>query len=211
MFIFSNLATSLDGKIASADRGHFYLGTPADRRQMQVLRKRADAILVGASTLRSFRRPMLVAGSKRLPVNVIVSSRLEGLSPEWAFFKRRDLPRILVTTARAPLARRKKFAKFAEIVLIDPKRPAAPQIVQALAKRGIRKLLVEGGGGTMWDFVKAGLLDEIHVTLTPWILGGATAPTLVDGEGFPATRAQRLRIARVRRVKEELFLTYRRV
>src|SRR5436190_2244479 len=86
MFIFSNLATSLDGKIATADRSHFYLGTPADRLQMQVLRKKADAIVMGASTLRSFKGPLLIRGAKSHPLNVVVSSTLSGISPAWRFF-----------------------------------------------------------------------------------------------------------------------------
>jgi riboflavin biosynthesis pyrimidine reductase len=62
----------------------------------------------------------------------------------------------------------------------------------------------------MWDFVSAGLLDEFRVTLTPWILGGTEAPTLVDGKGFPAGKAAKLRLVRVKRLRDELYLTYRR-
>ena len=86
MFIFSNLATSLDGKIATSNRGHFPLGTPADRKQMQVLRKKADAIIQGAGTLRAYRLPLLVSDSKRQPLNIVLSSKLEGCISKWGFF-----------------------------------------------------------------------------------------------------------------------------
>jgi riboflavin biosynthesis pyrimidine reductase len=84
MFVFSNLATSIDGKIASKDRGHFLLGTPEDRRLMQVLRAKSDVVVFGASTLRTHQRPCIVRpseakGLKRQPANAVISSRLEGM------------------------------------------------------------------------------------------------------------------------------------
>ncbi len=211
MFIFSNLATSLDGKIASADRGLFFLGTPADRRQMQVLRKKSDAVLMGASTLRSFKGPLRVRGGKSHPLNIVLSSTLAGISPAWPFFRSADTKRLVFASRRAPAVRQRAISKVADLVLLDPSKPSAPQIVKELKKRGLKRLLVEGGGAVMWDFVAAGLLDELHVTLTPWILGGTEAPTLVDGKGFPAGKGQKLRLTKLKRLRNELYLTYRRV
>jgi len=210
MFIFSNLATSLDGKIATHDRQHFYLGTPADRREMQRLRKRADAVLMGASTLRAFKEPLAVRGTKKQPLNVVLSSSLKGVSPSWKFFKRKDIRRVLFTGVATPVARLRKFEGIADLAFLDPKKPLAGQIVRELERLGVKKLLIEGGGGVMWDFVREGLLEEINVTLTPWIVGGRDSPTLVEGEGFPAGGGQRLKIVRVKRVAQELFLTYRK-
>lgn len=211
MYIFSNLATSLDGKIASADRGLFHLGTPADRRRMSVLRKRADAILMGASTLRAFKGPLKIRGSKKSPLNVVVSSTLEGVSASWPFFRDPDTRRLLFVSTRTPESRRKKFGKIADLVFFDAKKPVAPQIVAELASRGLKSLLVEGGGSVMWDFVGEGLLDELNVTLTPWLIGGAKSPTLLDGEGFPSGKGQKLKLVKLKRLRDELYLTYRRV
>jgi riboflavin-specific deaminase-like protein len=210
MFVFSNLATSLDGKIASADRGLFPLGTPADRRQMQVLRKRADAVLMGASTLRAYKGPLKIRGEKAAPLNVIVSSTLSGISPSWSFFKEPKIGRLLFVSKKIDATRRRKFGKVAELFLLDPRKATAPQIVDELSRRGIKKLLVEGGGSVMWDFASADLLDELHVTLTPWVVGGADAPTLVDGRGFSSGRGLKLKLASVRRLRDELYLVYRR-
>lgn len=209
MFVFSNLATSLDGKIASADRGLFHLGTAADRRNMRILRERADAVLMGASTLRAFRGPLRARSAGNSPLNVVVSSSLAGVSTAWPFFRARDTERLVFASRRAPLARRRAVAKVADLVLLDPRKPAAPQIVAELERRGLRRLLVEGGGTVMWDFVAAGLIDELHMTLTPWLVGGKAAPTLVDGAGFASGKGRRLRLVRLKRLRDELYLTYR--
>jgi 5-amino-6-(5-phosphoribosylamino)uracil reductase len=83
-------------------------------------------------------------------------------------------------------------------------------VVQHLSDRGVQRLLIEGGGQIMWDFVSLNLIDEFHVTLTPRILGGAEAPTLVDGLGFKKQKSLKLKLIQCRAIGDELFLTYRR-
>ncbi|MBY0371081.1 RibD family protein [bacterium] len=211
VFVFSNLASSIDGKIATEDRGHFYLGTPEDRRQMQRLRRRADAVLLGASTLRSFKKPLLTQGAKTQPWNVLVSSRLEGLSHRLPFFQSPKVRRLIFVSPAAPAALVKKFSALAEIVVLR-KGPLsiAHQILRACADRGIRNLLVEGGGGIMWEFARKNAIDEYHVTITPKIVGGAGAPTMVDGEGFSPSQVLGLKLSSCRRVGDELYLIYQR-
>ena len=58
-------------------------------------------------------------------------------------------------------------------------------------------------------FAREGLLDALHITLTPWLAGGASAPTLLDGEGFPTGRFLRLTLEEARQEGEEVFLRYR--
>jgi riboflavin biosynthesis pyrimidine reductase len=72
----------------------------------------------------------------------------------------------------------------------------------------VKQVIVEGGGTIMWDFASRNLIDEYHVTLTPRVLGGRDSPTLVDGQGFPGSRALQLRLKSVRRKGDELFLVY---
>src|SRR5271165_3997755 len=100
MFVFSNLATSLDGKIATRSRALYPLGTATDHKMMQVLRGQADVIVLGASSMRVFRKPFIVSGPparglKTQPANAVLSSRLEGISPRWPFFTRPGFHRIL--------------------------------------------------------------------------------------------------------------------
>lgn len=208
MKIFSNLATSLDGKIATAAREFFLLGTSADHKQMQVLRKRADAVLMGAGTLRTFRRPVRVRGASKQPMNVIVSSSLEGVSPDWPFFEDASIQRVLFVSKLPPAARLKRFERSSQVLLIGDTRRPASAMVRALKKLGVKRLLVEGGGGVMWDFARENLIDEYNVTLTPRILGGTEAPTLVDGAGFKPSEVLNLKLKSLRKIGNEIFLVY---
>jgi riboflavin-specific deaminase-like protein len=211
MFIFSNLATSIDGKIATNNRAHVPFGTPADRKMMRVLRKRCDAIVQGAGTLRAFKKPLLVAETGKQPINIVVSSKLEGVSPAWPFFTDSRTRKIVFVGPECKDSQIKKFEKLAVVCrLRKPSRKSsvAIQIINMLEKLGVKRLLVEGGGGLMWDFVKMNLLDEIYLTLTPRIVGGHQAPTLVDGPGFEPREIVNLKLKQCRRLGNELYLVY---
>ena len=208
MFIFSNLATSLDGKIATVSRVMYPLGTPADRLQMDVLRRKCDAVLMGASTLRAYKKPLVVSRGPQ-PLNVIVSSELEGISTRWPFFTDPRIKRLIFVGAGASKKKVAEYQKTCDVVILkkaDSKN--SQEMVVALKRRGIRRLLIEGGGGIMWDFVRQNLIDEFHVTLTPKIVGGRSAPTLVDGDGFDPRDVLNLRLLKSRKLGDELYLTY---
>jgi riboflavin-specific deaminase-like protein len=216
MRIFSNLATSLDGKIATPSRALYPLGTAEDRRQMQVLRAKSDVVVLGASSLRAFRLPCTVSGPpakglKKQPANAILSSALEGLSPGWPFFTRPGFHRILFVSAAAPASRLKRFEKTCEIVVLgkpSASRSTTRQLLDALSARNYRNVLVEGGGSVMWGFVRENLIDEYHVTLTPKLIGGLDSPTLVDGAGFEPRDLLNLKLKSCRKVRDELYLVY---
>ena len=208
MFIFSNLATSLDGKIATASRVMYPLGTPADRRHMDVLRRKCDAVLMGASTLRAYKKPLVVSRGPQ-PLNVIVSSGLEGISARWLFFTDTRIKRLLFVGAGTSKKRVLEFQKTCDVVILKRSGSKnAQEMAAALKRLGIRRLLIEGGGGIMWDFVRQNLIDEFHVTLTPKIVGGRSAPTLVDGDGFAPREVLNLRLLKSKKLGDELYLTY---
>lgn len=212
MFVFSNLAISLDGKIATRSRQYFPLGTPEDRKQMKHLRTQADAILMGASTLRTFQRPCL-ASPFPPPINVVLSSSLEGLSTQWPFFTRKGLQRILIAANATPKQTLRKFEKSCQILLLKKptsRNSVALQTLKLLEGQGVQRLLVEGGGSVMWDFVEKNLIDEYHLTLTPKILGGKDSPTLVDGTGFDPRQVLELKLRQSRIVGDEIYLVYSR-
>ena len=213
MFVFSNLATSLDGKIAIAGHGHLPLGTEADWKEMQRLRRKADCILYGATTLRDLRKTCRAQGAKRQPINAVFSSRLEGLSPDWDFFKDAEVTRVLFCTSDTTPRRLAEFRRSCFVHVLAkpaPGRSYARQMIEVLERMGVKRLLVEGGGTMMWEFVSNDLIDEYHITHVPRLLGGTTAPTLVQGPGLTPETVVNVKLASCKKVGSELYLVYRR-
>ena len=78
-----------------------------------------------------------------------------------------------------------------------------------IRKQGIKKILVEGGGETNWSFVKENLVDEAMITITPYLVGGVTSTTLVDGDGFSTiVKSTKLKLKSTRRMNNEIILHY---
>ena len=80
---------------------------------------------------------------------------------------------------------------------------------QQLASFDIKRLAILGGGKLVASVLAAGLVDELWLTVCPLILGGADAPTAVEGEGFLADLAPKLELLAVKQVGQEVFLHYR--
>jgi 5-amino-6-(5-phosphoribosylamino)uracil reductase len=217
--VIVNMAVSVDGRINSRTRERFALGSEHDRRLMDVLRERADAVIIGAGTVRHDGHPMLLRypdlvakrekrGAAAHPVNVVLSGDLD--LPLRRFFAGDATQRIIFTTHRASAARIRKFQRVAEVVVLPGKNPAAAKVVEELRKRGLRKLILEGGGEVHFPFAKAGLVNEWYITITPRLIGGKNAPSFLDGEGFLKKDHIQLRLVSLRRVKDELFLRYKK-
>jgi riboflavin-specific deaminase-like protein len=203
--VFANLATSLDGKIGDTRLPGKGLGTARDRREMQRLRKMADAVLVGAKTVALHSEPMSVKGAARQPANVVISASGR-LDPESAFWQSTRNIRFVFTTEEgmpeALLASRDR----AFVVAAGSGQVDLHQVLARLEEAGLRNILVEGGGETISAFLEADLLDEIFVTLTPWLVGGRKNPSLVGGEGLVPWRG--LRLKKARKIGDEMYFHY---
>lgn len=214
-----NMAMSADGKITTFRRERFSLGSPADRRLMDVLRADSDAVIIGARTLRldgwpirvrdpRIRRSRVRSGRPPHPLNVVLTTRLD--VPEDArLLNDPETEKLLVTTRLAPRARVERFRRLAEVHVLPAKRIRPVRVLDLLARRGVRRVVVEGGGELNFSFFRGGLVNEIYITVTPRIIGGASAPTPVDGEGFLRATHVRLELVSARRKGEEVFLRYR--
>ncbi len=218
-YVFVNMAMTLDGKIAGAGREDFSLGTKADRREMDRLRAEADIVLWGGETLRTARcaarikDPELIAareerGLPPQPANGVVT-RSGRISGSLAWFEPEEADRFIFTSRNGTINSEKSALGRAQVVTLGEEDVSPSQIIEYLEDKGIKRILIEGGGELHWTFAKAGLVDTLHITITPWLAGGAEAPTLLGGEGFPAGGFTRLKLEDVRREGDELFLRYR--
>ena len=210
MLVFSNLAISLDGKIAQSDTPARALGTAADRKGMNKLRSICDVVLTGSSTLKAHSKTYRVGSAKRgarHPANAILSASGE-LDSNWKFWSDPEVVRFVFTTEKGAARAREAVRERAFVVVSGKDTIDLTVVLARLKKSGLQRVLVEGGGETLASFVAANLLQEMHVTLTPWLLGGRKNPTLVGGaETLMPWR--KLKLLRSRKVKDEIFLHYK--
>lgn len=195
-----NFVASLDGAAWSQGRSRG-LSTPADRHVFGVLRARADAILVGAGTLRdesygpAVVRPELrdrrrAAGHAGDPVLAIVSAALD-LDPTGPAFSQAPVRPLVCTVASAPAQRRAALAEVADVVTCGESTVDLARVRAVLHDRGLRAVLCEGGPRLFGGLVAADLVDELCLTVSP-LLAGAGAGRIVDGPPTPVPHPMRL-------------------
>jgi riboflavin biosynthesis pyrimidine reductase len=109
-----------------------------------------------------------------------------------------------------PEAKRASLRASATLVELGDSEVDVLRLLEWLAReRGCKVVLCEGGGVLNARLFEANAIDELYVTIVPRILGGESAPTLVEGEGFEPDAIPDARLASVERVGDELFLVYR--
>jgi riboflavin-specific deaminase-like protein len=165
--VVGRLAQSLDGRIATRSGHSQWIGGAGDIRHTHRLRALCGAVIVGASTVAEddpLLTTRLVEGPS--PLRVVLDPRRR-LSDTHRVF-RDGRPTLLVTGA--PGAARHGTAKVLELPGRGDGLDLAA-LLAALAARGAEKVFVEGGGATVSRFLRAGLLDRLHVTVAPMILG----------------------------------------
>jgi riboflavin biosynthesis pyrimidine reductase len=181
-WVRANMVASADGA-ATLDGRSGGLSGPADQVVFAVLRSLADVILVGAGTARieQYRPvqlaetwPELRAGRPPTPPIAVVTRQLSGLDAAGPLLATApgQARTIVLTTEAAPAARRAQAARTAEVIVTGPDRIAPGAIIAALAERGYRRVLTEGGPRLLEQIVAAGLLDELCLTINPVLAGG---------------------------------------
>jgi diaminohydroxyphosphoribosylaminopyrimidine deaminase/5-amino-6-(5-phosphoribosylamino)uracil reductase len=200
-------AMTLDGRIATKGGESRWITGEAARKEVHRRRNRADAVLVGAGTVLADDPALTVRGvpGGRDPVRVVLDGRLR-ISPKAKVFSEGRV--IVATTQGAPATRvRALEAKGAEVLRFRGARVAPRALLEALAKRNILSVLVEGGAETHAAFVDAGLCDRLLLFVAPLAFGGA-APAWLGGNGVARIAdAARFRVdAPPRRLGDDLLV-----
>jgi 2,5-diamino-6-(ribosylamino)-4(3H)-pyrimidinone 5'-phosphate reductase len=222
-FVLVNMAMTADGKIATANRAISSFTSARDHEHLLALRATADAVMAGARTVDSapinlgpgpakFRRQRRKRGLAEYNLRIIVS-RSGSVNARAKVFRLRFSPIIILTTRRATAARLKQLRGLADAVKICGRK----EINFRAALRWLRdqwrvkRLLCEGGGELNEALFRAGLADEIHLTVCPKIFGGRHAPTIADGHGFNRlSNAGRFRLKSSQWNNGELFTVFLR-
>lgn len=175
----AGFVVSVDGGV-SHEGGSRPLQSSADQVAFHTLRSVADAVMVGAGTARTEGygpvriRPVGLAWRERharpaAPPLVIVSRSLD-LEPQARCFSG---PAVVVTCESANAERREQLAQVATVIVAGSSHVDLAAAVGELRRRGLTRLLCEGGPQLLTSLLAAGLLDELCLTLTPLLLGSA--------------------------------------
>jgi riboflavin-specific deaminase-like protein len=210
-----------DGKIAFAGREFVPFGSRHDREHMMELRATADAVMSGARTIetpgttmgpggKKFQRLRLANGLSEFNLRVIVSGN-GSINPRADIFKHRFSPIIVLVSERAPEKQVRQLSKLAdEVKVIGQTHVDLPAALSWLREKWqVKRLLCEGGGALHGVMVRAGLIQELHLTLCPTIFGGNAAPSIADEGGVEKLAdAARFKLKSTERIGDELFVVY---
>lgn len=208
--IILSAAMSIDGKIATST-GDSKLSSRNDFKRVHKLRSKIDAIVVGRKTIEKDNPLLTVRYVKgKSPTRIILSS-LGKISPTSRILKTaKQVPTIIVCTEKITKTNQKNIEKTeAEIIFSGKSSINLKKLLKILYKKKIKSILLEGGGKTNWEFVKQNLVDDIIVTISPFVLGGKNSTSLVEGLGFSKISAsKKFKLKKVNRLKDELVLHY---
>jgi riboflavin-specific deaminase-like protein len=208
---------SLDGYLAGASDQRLLLSNAADLDRVDAVRAGCDAILVGAATVRKDNPRLLVRGRARreervargLPASPTKVTLTAGaaLDPCARFFCAGDTEKLVYCESSAVDRARERLGSVATV--IDAGQPLdLRRLSEDLHDRGVRRLMVEGGGTVHTQFLTADLADELHLVVAPFFVGDSRARRFVGDGRFPWHPDRRATLAEVRRIDDVVLLRY---
>lgn len=219
-FVAATFAMTVDGKITTKTFSPVDFTSREDK--MHLLRQRAlgDAVLVGHTTLKrdnvrlslpkgELREERIARGQPPVPLRVIVSN--EGrIDADLKIFQTTAAPIVIFSTTRMPRTYQKKLREKATLHLSEtPAVDLAWMLQQLRRDYKVRTVACEGGAQLFRALLEQSLVDQLNLTIAPFLFGGANAPTLtgLSKEFLPG--AVRFRLTEMRVAGDECFLTYR--
>lgn len=212
-YVLLSAAVSLDGYLDDTGPDRLLLSSPADFDRVDEVRASVDAILVGAGTIRADNPRLLVnspgrraarfaAGQPEYPLKVTLSGSGD-LDPDANFWHTGGEKVLYTTDKGAERARALRIAADVVPLGADLDWPALLEHLHAV--RGVRRLMVEGGGTVHTQLLRQGLADELQLVLAPLFVGDPGAPRLFGPGDY---QAGRLRLLETRRIEDVVLMRY---
>ena len=213
-YVILSAAMTIDGKIASKT-GDTDLSDEQDWKEVHKLRTQVNAIMVGKGTILKDNPKLHIkyynhSGYARIVVDSDLSIPLDSNVIK---FQPEIYSTIICTTENASLERIEEFeSKGVKIIKSGiGDQVDLVRLMPMLYDLGIKSILLEGGGTLNWSFVKHDLLDEMRLTIAPWIVGGKNAVSLVEGDGFEKmSQCPRFKLIEINRRDNYIVLKYKR-
>ncbi|MCK4287017.1 MAG: dihydrofolate reductase family protein, partial [Candidatus Lokiarchaeota archaeon] len=207
-------AMSIDGKIASKT-GDPELSDEEDWKEVHKLRAQVDAIMVGKGTILKDNPKLHIkfhehSGYYRI---VLDSNLTIPLDSNVISFQPETYPTIICATENVSFDQIKKYEENEIKVIQAGKSDKVDlrKLMPLLKNLDIDTILLEGGGNLNWGFIANDLVDEIRLTVAPWIVGGKEATSLVEGIGFDKMKdAPKFKLLEVSNRNNFVVLRYKR-
>ena len=210
-YVILSAAITLDGKLGVKNK-RTKLSSKNDKIRVHKLRSQVDAIIIGNNTVR-LDNPLLTVrhAQGKNTVRIILDSSGTIKSNSKIIQTCNKIPTIIAVSELISEKNLQRLRKFSlEIIVCGKNSVDISKLLGTLLKKGIKKILLEGGGAVNWSFIKRNLIDEAIITLTPYILGGKDSVSLVEGIGFKNLDVStKLKLKKVQKNKSELVLFYK--
>ena len=213
MHIILSAAISIDGKISTRSNDSNF-SSKEDIIRLHKLRSKVDAILIGKNTLLRDDPLLTVRHTKgKNPIRIILDSK-GTISKNSKIIKTCDkIPTIIAVSKKISKVNLSKLNKLpVEIIISGENSINLKSLMKKISTKKIQTLLVEGGGTVNWEFIKNNVFDELIITLSPYLIGGNNATSLVEGNGFAKIiNSPNLKLKSVKRLKNHLVINYIKV
>lgn len=210
-YVILSAAMTLDGKIETK-MSKLKLSSKKDTVRVHKLRAKVDAILIGKNTLEIDNPTLSVRHTVgKNPTRIILDSHGTIKSSSKILQTCDKIQTIIVTTNLISAANLSRLRKFPiQIITCGSSSVSISKLLKILHNKGIKKIIVEGGGTINWSFLKHGFVDELIITIAPYILGGSNSKTLVEGDGFKnLVSATKLKLKKIQKINNELIVFYK--
>jgi len=205
-YVFINCAMSADGKIAQPSGKQMKISGEEDLKRMYNLRNKSDAVLVGVGTILS-DDPKLTVKEKyvknpKQPIRLVLDTNCR--TPETAEVVN-DVTKTIIFVGSDC---NKKFGNNVEVIKCKTTKENLinlEYLLDFLFKRGIRRLMVEGGTTVISNFLKEGLVDDFYIYVGPILIGGKNTPKLVNND----CKNIKLKLVETKRIGQGILLHYR--
>ncbi|NUO57694.1 MAG: deaminase [Hamadaea sp.] len=216
-YILLSCSMSIDGYLSGPTEDRLLLSNDADFDRVDAVRAAHDAILVGATTIRHDNPRLLIRSGDRRdervrlglpssPMKVTVTGSAL-LDPEAAFFTAGDAERLVYCQSDAVSEAKARLGGCATIV--DGGQPVDLRaLTEDLYARGVRRLMVEGGGTVHTQFLTADLADELHLVVAPFFVGDSRGRRFVGDGRYPFHPGRRAALAEVRQIGDVVLMRY---
>jgi len=209
--IVLSAAITLDGKISQKNK-KVVLSSKSDKIRVHKLRSKFDAILIGKNTVEQ-DNPLLTVRhvEGKNPIRIILDSRGTIKNTSKIIKTAKNVPTIIVTSKLVSKRNLDRLTNFPlDVIVCGTKQVNIVKLSNILYKKGIKKILLEGGGTLNLSFLKNNLIDEIIITITPFVLGSKNSINLFEGTLLKSIKnSPTLKLKSFHKNKNEIILNYK--